>query len=294
MDRILRKNKTVMLMFIVPALAVYLLTVFIPILWSFYLSFFSWDGIFDKAFVGLSNYKKMFTQDHRFWGIYLNNISFLVIVVLIQMSAGLLAALALTKIKRLKNLIKTLYFVPAIISSVAIAELFRMIYSLNPMGMINYLLGLIGLENLQMAWLSEIDTVLLAVSVPEGWRFIGLYMVIMYAALISVPEDVVEAAKIDGASEFKIFKAIKLPLIMPIVLIALVMSVTGALKGFDIPFILTGGGPGYHSELLTTYMYNQAFSTLQYGYGSAIAVFIVIQSLIVIVLLQRFFGQKMM
>lgn len=294
MDRILRKNKTVMLMFIIPALAVYLLTVFIPILWSFYLSFFSWDGIFDKVFVGLSNYKKMFMQDHGFWKIYLNNILFLLIVVFIQISAGLLAALALTKITRLKNLIKTLYFVPAIISSVAIAELFRTIYSLNPMGMINYSLGLMGLENLQMAWLSEIDTVLLAVSVPEGWRFIGLYMVIMYAALVSIPEDVIEAAKIDGASEFKIFKDMKLPLIMPIILIALVMSVTGALKGFDIPFILTGGGPGYHSELLTTYMYNQAFSTLQYGYGSAIAVFIVIQSLIVIVLLRKFFGQKMM
>ncbi|WP_130860591.1 carbohydrate ABC transporter permease [Gracilibacillus phocaeensis] len=291
MDRVL-KNKTAILIFILPALLVYLLTVFVPIIWSMYLSLFSWDGIFDKIFIGLDNYKKMFLSDNAFWKAYLNNIIFLFIVVSIQIALGLVAAFALTKINKFRNLLKTLYFIPAIVSSVAIAELFRTMYSLNPMGMINYLLGFLGLETLQTAWLSEIETVLVAVSLPEAWRFIGLYMVILYAALLSIPKEVIEAAEIDGANEFKIFRYIKFPLIKPIVLIALVMSITGALKGFDIPFILTGGGPGYNSELLTTYMYNQAFSTMQYGYGSAIAVFIVLQSLIIVGLLRKYIGQQ--
>ena len=131
------------------------------------------------------------------------------------------------------------------------------------------------------SWLANVGTALAAVSVPEGWRFTGMYMVIFYAALVSLDPSVYEAAKVDGASEMQILFRIKLPLIKDIILLTLTMCLTGALRGFDIPFLLTSGGPGNASELMSTYMYKQAFTSQRYGYGSAVAMAIVILCLVI-------------
>ena len=154
---------------------------------------------------------------------------------------------------------KTLYLLPAVISTVAIAFLFVRIYSLEPVGLLNQLLAWVGLEGLQTAWLSNVQTVLAAVSIPEGWRFTGLYMLIIYAALIAVPRELEEAARLDGASWWQIFWRIRFPYIRPVWITTTIMATTFALRGFDIPYLLTNGGPGQSSELLTTYMYKTAF-----------------------------------
>ena len=116
-----------------------------------------------------------------------------------------------------------------------------------------------------------------------------MYMVIFYAALVSLDPSVYEAAKVDGATEFQIFFRIKLPLIKDIILLTLTMCLTGALRGFDIPYLLTNGGPGNASELMSTYMYKKAFSSNQYGYGSALAVFIIVESILVVFILRKIF-----
>ena len=119
-----------------------------------------------------------------------------------------------------------------------------------------------------------------------------MYMVIFYAALVSLDPSVYEAAKVDGASEMQILFKIKMPLIKEIILLTLTMCLTGALRGFDIPFLLTSGGPGNASELMSTYMYKKAFSSNQYGYGSALAVFIIVESILVVYLIRKVFTTK--
>lgn len=285
------RNKKAFFAFLLPGLLFYILAVFYPIEESIRMSFMKWNGIGEKEFVGLSNYIDMF-HDKVFFTSFFNNLVYLVIVVVMQLSIGLLFAILLTYMTKRVTLVKTLYYVPCIITTVAIAQLFRSVYSTEPMGLLNQFLQAIGLDHMVTSWLADVGTALAAVSVPEGWRFTGMYMVIFYAALVSLDPSVYEAAKVDGASEMQILFRIKLPLIKDIILLTLTMCLTGALRGFDIPFLLTSGGPGNASELMSTYMYKKAFSSNQYGYGSALAVFIIIESILVVFTLRKIFTSK--
>lgn len=285
------RNKKAFLAFLLPGLLFYILAVFYPIEESIRLSFMKWGGIGKKQFVGLKNYVTMF-HDEVFYKAFFNNLIYLVIVVSMQLLIGLFFAILLTYMTKHVTLVKTLYYVPCIITTVAITQLFRSMYSTEPMGLLNQILQKVGLGGMVTSWLAKVSTVLPAVSIPEGWRFTGMYMVIFYAALVSLDPSVYEAAKIDGASEMQILFKIKMPLIKDIILLTLTMCLTGALRGFDIPFLLTSGGPGNASELMSTYMYKKAFSSNQYGYGSTLAVFIIIESILVVYILRKIFTSK--
>ena len=255
------------------------------------IKFYGWGGIGEKTFVGFQNYIDMF-HDKVFYESFLNNLIYLVIVVVMQLGIGLLFAILLTYMTKRVTLVKTLYYVPCIITTVAIAQLFRSMYATEPMGLLNQFLQAVGLDQFVTSWLANIHTALGAVSFPEGWRFTGMYMVIFYAALVSLDPSIYEAAKVDGASELQILFRIKIPLIKDIFLLTLTMCLTGALRGFDIPFLLTNGGPGNTTELLSTYMYKKAFSSNQYGYGSTVAVFIILESILVVFILRKIFSEK--
>lgn len=285
------KDKKAFCVFLLPGLLFYVLAVFYPIEESLRLSFMKWGGIGEKKFIGFSNYINMF-QDKVFYTALINNLIYLLIVVSMQLIIGLVFAVLLTYMKKRVTLVKTLYYVPCIVTTVAVTQLFRSMYATEPMGLVNQILTAAGLENLTTSWLADVKTVLACVSIPEGWRFTGMYMVIFYAALLSLDPEVYEAAKVDGANDWQTLIRIKLPMIKPILLLTLTMCLTGALRGFDIPFLLTNGGPGNVSELMSTYMYKKAFSSNQYGYGSAIAVFIIIESIIVVSLLRGIFTTK--
>lgn len=285
------KSKKWFLAFLLPGLLFYILAVFYPIEESIRLSFMDWGGIGEKTFVGFQNYIDMF-HDKVFYESFLNNLIYLVIVVVMQLGIGLLFAILLTYMTKRVTLVKTLYYVPCIITTVAIAQLFRSMYATEPMGLLNQFLQAVGLDQFVTSWLANIHTALGAVSFPEGWRFTGMYMVIFYAALVSLDPSIYEAAKVDGASELQILFRIKIPLIKDIFLLTLTMCLTGALRGFDIPFLLTNGGPGNTTELLSTYMYKKAFSSNQYGYGSTVAVFIILESILVVFILRKIFSEK--
>lgn len=284
------KNKVAYLVFLLPALLFYLFAVFYPIIDSIRLSFVSWGGIGPQKYVGFDNYIRLFS-DSVMWESFLNNLVYVVIVVSMQLLIGLLFAVLLTYMQKNVTIVKTLYYIPCIITTVAVGQMFRSMYATQPMGLFNIVLSALGLGDLVRSWLADVDTVLVAVSLPEGWRFTGMYMVIYYAALISIDTEVSEAAIIDGASKWKTLWKIKLPMIKPVILLTLTMCITGALRGFDIPYLLTNGGPGNASELMSTYMYKQAFSSLQFGYGSAIAVFIIVESIIAVIIL-RLVGRR--
>lgn len=283
------KSKKAWAVFVVPALLFYLCTVFVPILQSLIYSFEQWNGIKKPKFFGFQNYINMF-QDAYFWNSVKNNLVYVVVVVCMQVLIGLAFALLLTYIKRGTAIIKTVYYMPAIIVTVAVAQMFRNIYSLQPEGLLNIILRQIGLGNLATAWLSQPNTALVSVSIPEGWRFIGMYMVIFYAALISIPQEIEEAAMLDGAVGWKLIRYIRLPYIKNVLSLGFIMCTTGALRGFDIPYII--GVPGSTTELVTTYMYKKAFSSMQYGYGSSIAVFIVLESILAVAIIRILFKQR--
>ncbi|CAM2845965.1 carbohydrate ABC transporter permease [Actinomyces slackii] len=268
--------------FLLPPILLFGGGVLLPIIQSLVLSFFHWDGITQMRFAGLDNYTRMLGQDPVFWKAFVNQLLYLVICVTIQMGVGLGIACLLLTITRGREVLKVLLLMPAVISTTAIALLFQRIYSLDPRGLVNSVLDAVGLGSLDQAWLSNTSTVLAAVSVPEGWRFLGLYTIILYAALLSVPKELEEAASLDGAGAWKVFTAIRFPHIRPVWTTTLVMAVTYGLRGFDIPYLLTNGGPGRASELVTTYMYKTAFTSTNYGYASAISVFIVVECLVAV------------
>lgn len=285
------KDKKAFLVFLLPGLLFYLLSVFYPIADSIRLSLMKWNGIGDPEFIGFRNYMKLFS-DKIFYTAFLNNLVYLLIVVCMQLTIGFLFAVLLTYMKKGVTLIKTLYYVPCIITTIAVTQLFRSMYSTQPKGLINQILETVGLGDLATSWLSNVKTALACVSIPEGWRYTGMYMVIFYAALVSLDSEVYEAAKVDGATEWQTLIKIKLPMIKPILLLTLTMVTTGALRGFDIPYILTNGGPGNVTELLSTYMYKKAFGANQFGYGSAVAVFIIVESMLVVFILQKLFQER--
>lgn len=282
-------SRTAAAVFLLPPLLLYLVAVVAPIIQSLYLSFFSWNGISPMRFEGLGNYERMLFADDVFRTAFVNSLVYVAVCLIVQLGVGLFVASLLTHLNKGREVIKTLYLLPAVISTVAISLMFQQMYS-YPDGLFNQLLTGVGLESIATPWLSNLKTVLVAVSLPEGWRFSGLYMLILYAALISVPKELEEAARLDGASEWRIFTRIRFPYIRPVWYTTLIMATTYALRGFDIPYLLTNGGPGQASELLTTYMYKQAFTSTNFGYASAVSVFIVVECLValgLIFMLQR-------
>ncbi|CAL8976494.1 Melibiose/raffinose/stachyose import permease protein MelD [Propionicimonas sp. T2.31MG-18] len=276
------RSRASVLVFLLPPLLLYVVAVAVPIVQSLVLSFFSWDGVTDLQAVGVANYVKMFTADPIFWRAFGNTMVYLAVCLFFQLGVALFVANLLSYAGRGKEVAKTLYLLPAIISTVAIAFLFQRIYSYEPPGLINQLLGAVGLGDWARPWLSEVDTVLVAVSAPEGWRFTGLYMLILYAAILAVPKELEEAARLDGASTWQVFAHVRFPYIRPVWVTTMIMASTYSLRGFDIPYLLTNGGPGQASELLTTYMFKTAFRSTDFGYASSIAVFIVVECIVAV------------
>lgn len=286
------RSRLSVLVFLAPPLLLFGGGVLLPIVQSLFLSFYEWDGITGLDFVGLTNYRDLLLHDDVFRTAFVNQLVYLVICLVLQVGGGLLVATLLLTITKGREVLKVMYLMPAVISTPAIALLFQRIYSFDPKGLVNTLLDAVGLDALARPWLSDTSTVLTAVSAPEGWRFLGLYTVILYAALLSVPRELEEAASLDGANAWQVFARIRFPHIMPVFVTTLIMATTYALRGFDIPFLLTNGGPGQASELVTTYMYKTAFTSGHYGAASAISVIVVIECLVAVGLILLFLRRK--
>lgn len=286
--KILRDKKAIAI-FLLPAFIVYSIMVMIPILVSIYYSALEWNGIGKKTFVGLSNYVKLL-GDEVFRQAFWNNIIYIIIVMVLQLGFGFIIAVLLTYLKKGRGFIQTVYYIPSVITVIAISQLFTGFYSYEPLGLFNIFRKLLGME--PIAFLSEYKTVLPAVASVEGWQYIGIYMIIFYSALVSVSPDILEAARIDGASELQILVKIRIPAIANVIMLSCILSIVGALRGFAAPMNMTKGGPNHRSEILATYMYKKAFTSRDYGYGSAIAVVIVILSILGVLLISKYMDSE--
>ncbi len=288
--KITRKVKWGIGLGLIPALLIYIGFAIVPIIISFYYSLVKWDGFSPMHFVGLANFKRLI-HDGLFWNSLKNNVYIIIASVVGQLVLALFFALILnTKIKGAK-FFRTIGFLPVVLSSVVVSLTWSLI--LNPTnGLLNTVLRHLGLGVMAENWLGSEHWAMFSVCMVIIWQFIGLYMIIFLAALQNVPNEILEAADIDGASEWTKTWKIVVPMIKETILAALVLAISGSLKAFDQIYIMTSGGPSHSTEVSAIYMYKQTFENLQYGYGSAISVFIFIFGLAIILILNAFMRNR--
>jgi raffinose/stachyose/melibiose transport system permease protein len=258
------------ILFLLPTLVCLAVFVVWPILSSFELSLYEWNGIDpQRTWIGLENWQRLLS-DQIFWRAFGNNLLVVALSIAIQMPIGMLLAIMLERAGRrfFFRILKTVYFFPMLMSSVAIGILFKYIYD-PTFGIVNQFIESLGGEGL--SWLGEPSLALLSVILVICWQFTPFYMILFLAALNGVSEDMRDAARIDGASDPQYYRSIALPLVSGTVRTAIVLSLIGSLKYFDLIWVMTEGGPSNASQLMATYMYKQAFPSFQMGYGSTIA-----------------------
>ena len=269
-------NKWYIIIFLLPALILFCGVLIAPIGASGYFSFFDWNGFTQNTFIGLSNYKELFTSDSiGFMKALGNSLLLAVLSVFLQLPLALALALVLGKKIKGERAFLSVYFMPVLISTVVIGQLWLKIY--NPdYGVLNVALRALGLDNLTRIWLGEKATALGAVFVPILWQYVGYHMLLLYAGVKSVPPELREAAMLDGATDGQVNRYIVLPYIKPIIKISVIFAVTGSLKSFDLIYVLTNGGPLHATEVPSTLMISMLFLRNRYGMGSTIAVLLII------------------
>lgn len=282
MNRVM-SNKLIITLYILPSFLLIAILIFIPLILTGYFGLMEWNGIGEMRFIGLENYI-IAIQDEKFWNSAYH--SFL-LALFSTLSLFFYLTISLILSSKLKgtNLLRKIYLIPMLLSSVAIAQLWIKVY--NPSnGILNAILLAIGIEN-PPAWLAEPSIVLYAIFIPILWQYAGFYILVYYAALKNIPESIIEAARIDGASPIQIALKIKVPLIKSVFKVTIVLAVVGSLKYFDLIYVMTNGGPNGASEVMASYMYKLAFTNYDFGYGSAIGFLLLIISLIVTVIIRK-------
>jgi raffinose/stachyose/melibiose transport system permease protein len=287
MDKVLRDKKAICL-FVLPAFIVFFVMVIVPIFMSGYYSLLKWDGIGNGTFIGYKNYIEIFTKNKYFSKSLVNSIILAALSVFVQLPISLTLALVLARGIKGEKFYRTVYFVPVIISTVVIGELWKRIYDLD-YGILNNVLQTIGLGHLKTSWLGSEKTALIAVFAAIVWQYIGYHMLLMYSSAKTIPEELYEAAKIDGADELTTAFKITIPLMKPILNICVTYAIVGSLKTYDLVAVITKGGPMHASEVPSTLMYTTIFFKNQYGSGSAMAVFIVLECLLLTLIVQKIF-----
>ncbi|GAA4653067.1 sugar ABC transporter permease [Anaerocolumna aminovalerica] len=284
-----RRNKIAICLFMFPAVVLFATIIIIPIFMSSYYSLLDWDGITKGIFVGLDNFKELFTSKSAGFPKTIGNAMLLAVLsTFIQLPISLFFAIILGKGVKGEKFYVAVFFIPVLISTTVIGQLWLKIY--NPdYGIVNAGLRFLGLDNLTHVWLGEQDTALFAVFIPILWQYVGYHMLLMYAGVKSISPDLREAAKIDGATEWGIARFITIPLLKPIIRICVIFAVTGSLKAFDLIYVLTNGGPAHASEVPSTLMVSMIFGRNRYGFGSAIAIMIIFLCFFFAVLIRKLF-----
>ncbi|PPG08129.1 MULTISPECIES: carbohydrate ABC transporter permease [unclassified Rathayibacter] len=269
-----------------PALVVYTAVMLLPMLWSLGYTFFTGGVLGGFSFAGLTNFERLFS-DPSVGPAVLFTVKYALLVTVGQVVAGyLLALLYQFFLKRASSLIRTLIFFPVVLPTVAVSLLFQKLFEFAPQtGLVNSVLNSVGIPSVD--WLGSADTAFIVIALMDIWRAMGFYGVLLYTGLLDIPDDVIEAASLDGASKGKLIRHVILPLSLPIVVSSAIFSINGTLKVFDSIYALTGGGPGTSTTPLTLYMYRTSFAGGDYGYGATIALLLTVMCLLVTAVIFR-------
>lgn len=263
-----RNTRKVAALFLAPVTILLIVFILYPIIDTFITSGYQWNGISSaKKFIGFKNWVSLL-QDKNFWIAFVNNLVIMVLSIVIQIPIGLALATFLDFGGKKLTVFKVIWFIPLLMSSVAIGFLFTYALATNG-GLVSTISGWFGGGNIDL--LGNPKTALFTVILVICWQFTPFYMVYFMAAFTNIPYDVFEAARIDGATRGQYFWRIAFPLLVPSMKSAAILSMVGSLKYFDLIYVMTGGGPGTSTELMATYMYKQSFKNFNMGYGSAVA-----------------------
>ncbi|MEV0388460.1 sugar ABC transporter permease [Nonomuraea sp. NPDC050643] len=266
--------------FLAPALALYGIFLLFPIVSAVYLSFMRWNGFptVPPVWAGLDNYRDILTNDTVFHTALRNSVIWVVLSLIVPTVLALLLALALNRRLLGRNLLRSAFYIPAVLASIAVATMWTWLYNPNS-GLVNGTLNALGLSSWIQDWLGEPRIALYSVFVAFVWQTTGFSMVLFLAGLQTVPADLVEAAKLDGASAWQSFRNVTLPALRPTFTVVLVLTVISSLKVFDLIVGMTNGGPAQSSQVLALWSYSQSFINHNFGGGNALAVVLLLITL---------------
>ena len=279
-------------LFLLPALFLFVAVLIAPIVMSAFYSFHNWNGLKEPIYIGFQNYVELFTSGSiNFMRALKNALLLALFSTIIQLPFALWLALKLAKGIRGERFFLSVFFLPVLISTVVIGQLWLKIY--NPdYGVLNVALRALGLESWCQIWLGDRNIALGAAFVPVLWQYVGYHMLLMYAGIKSVPPELREAGMLDGCTDGQLNRYIVIPYIKPILRISVIFAVTGSLKSFDLIYVLTNGGPVHATEVPSTLMINLLFLRNRYGMGSTIAVMLILLCFFFALLINMIFRKE--
>lgn len=276
-------TRTQALILLGPALIIYVVFAVFPMLDVIWLSFFKWNGLDPlKTYVGTANYVDVFTKDPVFWVAFRNTVIWTALSVVIPPSIGLALALGLNQPIFGRNSLRAIYYLPVIIAPIAVATMWRWMY--DPFfGLFGQIMTSLGLQSWVPDWLGNRDIALYSAFAAYVWQSVGFSMVLFLAGLQGVNKSLIEAARIDGAGRWAVFRFVTLPALRTTLTIVLVLAIISSLKAFDIVYGLTGGGPAQSTQMLALWAFTQSMQIFDFGRGSAISVVLLGVTLAVVI-----------
>ena len=277
------KDTRYLVLFLAPTVILLFAFLLYPLIQSVYYSFTDWYNFSNKkTFIGLDNYRQL--AEDPVVGIALRNTLILTVgAIVLQAGRGLVLALLTDSVKRGFKFFRTVYFFPIVISGTAIGLMFSIMYNYD-YGLLNAIMRTLGLP--EQVWLTEHSSIYL-VLIPILWQYVGFYFVIFLTGISKIPEDIYESAQLDGITGIQKALKITIPLLRDVIASCLTLATAGALKVFDVVYIVTKGGPMNSSELLSTYMYDKAFNGQNVGYASTIVIAMMLLGILITVLLNK-------
>jgi ABC-type sugar transport system permease subunit len=278
-----RKKKRIWLhfslWFILPAFVLYTVFVIVPTFTAVYLSFTSWNGISDDIrYIGFSNFVEIWNST-RVHNALKNTLIFTISLVILENVLAIFLAILVDKVRWMRNIFRSIFYFPVLMSGVVMGFIWVIILNYN-FGVVNQVMDLIGLGAHKVDWLGDPNLALISIILSTVWKASGYYMIIYLAGIQGIPQELTEAASIDGANGWQQFRHITFPLLASATTVCVMLSLIGSLKIFDQIAVMTDGGPGFATETLTYIIYKVGFGELRQGFGTALAIVLFLITLI--------------
>jgi len=275
---------------VLPALLIYFIFKLLPMIAGIYLSLIQWDGIEPAKFVGLQNFQRMLDDDIITLAL-MNNVKYAVGTVIGKTVLALFLALVLNQALRGRSFYRTALFMPVVMSFVVVGILWAWLYN-GQFGLVNNLLHKLKLDFLILDWLGDPKVALWSLVIVDIWKWYGFHMVIFLAGLQTISQELYEAARIDGASRWQQFIRITLPLLQPVMLVNITLSLMGAFNVFDIPYVMTEGGPANSTMVMALHIYVRGFKFYKFGYSAAMSYVLLVLVTLMAAIQMRFMSRE--